>query len=301
MEGYKNVLILGEINGEQISALTTQLLQIGKKLAEDLQQELQVIFLGGQSQAGAAEAYGYGADKVYMAVDEQLTNYMTDSYLQILEQAANELKPAIILFGQNQTGLDVAPRLAFRLKAGVTLDCVDLSIDAETGLLEQVKPVFGGKAHGHFLSEIGGPQIATVREGTFDPAEFEASRTGEIVDFEATLDASRIRTRFIRKEKDASQELALKLAGANIVVSGGPRVEKAGRCGFNQGDGRAIKRGCSRDPAGHRPGLVAEFLTGRPDREKSKPAGIHGGWDIGCTSTHGRLFKIKNHRGHQHR
>ena len=53
------------------------------------------------------------------AVDEQLTNYMTDSYLQILEQAANELKPAIILFGQNQTGLDVAPRLAFRLKAGV--------------------------------------------------------------------------------------------------------------------------------------------------------------------------------------
>lgn len=226
MEGHENILIFGEMDGDRVSALTAQLMRIGKKFAEDLQQELQVIFLDGQRRAAAAEAYGYGADKVYMAVDEQLSNYMTDSYLQVLEQAAGQLKPAIILFGENQTGLDVAPRLAFRLKTGVTLDCVDLSIDAETGLLEQVKPLFGGKAHGHFLDETGGPQIATVREGAFDPAEYEASRTGEIVDFAATLDASRIRTRFIRKEKDASQDLALKLAGASIVVSGGRGLKK---------------------------------------------------------------------------
>jgi electron transfer flavoprotein alpha subunit len=221
MEGYENILIFGEMDGEHVSALTAQLMRIGKKLAVDLQQELQVIFLDGQSRVDTAEAYGYGADKVYMAIEEQLANYMTDSYLQVLEQAAYQLKPAIILFGQNQTGLDVAPRLAFRLKTGVTLDCVDLSIDTETGLLEQVKPVFGGKAQCHFLNQIDGPQIATVREGAFDPAEYEASITGEILDFTAPLDVSRIRTRFIRKEKDASQDLALKLAGASIVVSGG--------------------------------------------------------------------------------
>jgi electron transfer flavoprotein alpha subunit len=184
--------------------------------------------LGGQSQTGAAEAYGYGADKVYMAVDEQLANYMTESYLQILEQATYHLKPAIILFGQNQTGLDVAPRLAFRLKTGVTLDCVDLSIDADTGLLEQVKPVFGGKAHGNFINETSGPQIATIREGAFDSAEYKTPKKGEddIIGFAAAFDTSRIRTRFIRKEKDTSQNLALKLAKANIVVSGGRGLKK---------------------------------------------------------------------------
>jgi electron transfer flavoprotein alpha subunit len=221
MEGYENVLIFGEMDGEHVSAMTAQIMRIGKKLAEDLKQELHVIFVDEQHRATAAEAHGYGADKVYMAADALLAHYMTDSYLQVLEQAANELKPAIILFGQNQTGLDVAPRLAFRLKTGVTLDCVNLTIDGGTGMLEQVKPVFGGKAQCHFLSQIAGPQIATVREGAFDPAEYESSKTGEIVEFAATLDASRIRTRFIRKEKDASQDLALKLAGASIVVSGG--------------------------------------------------------------------------------
>jgi electron transfer flavoprotein alpha subunit len=227
MEGYENILIFGEMDGEEISVLTTQVMRIGKKLAKDLKQELNVIFVGKEPLVGAADAYGYGAHKVYLAADERLANFMTDSYLQVLEQAVGQLKPAIMLFGQNQTGLDMAPRLAFRLKTGVTLDCIDLSIDSNTGLLKQVKPVFGGKAHGHFLNETAGPQIATVREGAFDPAEYEASRSGEIIDFKATLDASRIRTRFIRKEKGSGQELALKLAGAGIVVSGGRGLKKA--------------------------------------------------------------------------
>lgn len=226
MLGYKNILIFGEIDRGRLCLMTTQLLRIGKMLATDLKQELHVIFLNGEPQSIVAEAYGYGADKVFMAADELLADYMTDSYMQVMEQAAIQLEPMIILFGQNHKGLDLAPRLAFRLNTGVTTDCVDLKIEKKTGLLEQVKPVFGGKAHVHYCNSGNGPQIATVREGAFDPADYDESKTGAVIDFPLKLDSSRIRTRFIKKEKDTSQAMALKLAGAGVVVSGGRGLKK---------------------------------------------------------------------------
>jgi electron transfer flavoprotein alpha subunit len=172
------------------------------------------------------EGFGYNADKVYMASDPLLENYMTESYLAAMEQIVEKLKPTVILFSHNDIGLDLAPRLAFRLKTGVTLDCVDLKIDHENGLLEQVKPVFGGKAHGHYVCTKRGPQIASVREGAFDPAEYDKDKKGEVIPLSLSLNPSNFKMRFLRKEQDASLALTLKLASANVVVSGGRGLKK---------------------------------------------------------------------------
>ena len=226
MEGYENILIFGEMDGERLSAMTTQLMRIGKELSTELKQELHLLFLHREFQKTVEEGYGYGAERVYLAADPLLENFMTDTYLQAMEQAARELKPAIILFGQDDRGQDLAPRLAFRLKTGVTLDCVDLKIDLEKGILEQVKPVFGGKALAHYCCPEGRPQIASVREGAFDPADYDEFKKGEVIEFPLSLDPSRIRTRFVKKERDESQALVLKLASANVVVSGGRGLKK---------------------------------------------------------------------------
>jgi len=225
MEDHKNIMIFGEMDGERLSSMTAQLMRIGKKLSEEGNKELCLVFLGGESLKGTEVGYGYGADKVYMGSDPLLENYMTDASIQALEQIVGELKPSIVLFGQNDMGLDLAPRLAFRLKTGVTLDCVDLKWDSEKGILEQVKPVFGGKAHSHFCCTTVGPHIASVREGAFDPAEYDDSLKNEVIAFDLSLDPSGVRTRFLKKEKDESMELALKLASANVVVCGGRGVK----------------------------------------------------------------------------
>ncbi len=226
MADYKNILIFGEMDRERLSSITAQLMRIGKRLSEEMNQELCLVFLGGESLEGVEAGYGYGADKVYMGVDPLLQNYMTDACLQAIEQMVGELKPAIVLFGQNDIGLDLAPRLAFRMKTGVTLDCVDLKWDSGKGLVEQVKPVFGGKAHGHFSCSESRPQIASVREGAFDPADYDETKKDEVIAFDLTLDPSRVRTRFVKKKKDESMELALKLASANVVVCGGRGLKK---------------------------------------------------------------------------
>jgi len=223
MTEYKNVLIFGEMEEEHLSSVTAQLMRIGKALSGELNEELNLLFLGAASQ-GADEGYGYGADKVITGTDPLLENYLTDTYLQAMEQAVGELNPSIILFAQNDKGLDLSPRLAFRLKTGVAADCVDLKIDG--GVMVTVKPVFGGKAHADANTAESRPQIASVREGAFDPADYDESKKGEVSELALSIDGSKVKTRFVKKEKDESLALALKLAGANVVVSGGRGLKK---------------------------------------------------------------------------
>ena len=226
MAEYKNILIFGEMDGERLSSMTKQLIGFGKNLSAELNQELFLIFFGQETLKGVETGYGYGADKVYMGADPLLQNPMTDTYLQAMEQSIGELNPAVVLFGQNDMGLDLAPRLAFRMKTGVSLDCVDLKWNSEKGLLEQVKPVFGGKALGLFCTTGSGPQIVSVRDGAFESADYDDSKKGDVIALNLSMDPSRVRTRFVKKEKDASLDLAMKLASANIVVSGGRGLKK---------------------------------------------------------------------------
>lgn len=226
MKENKNTLVFGEMDGEKLSSMTAQLMRIGKRLSGDMKEALYLVFLGKDFSNAVQNGYGYGADRVYMGVDPLLEHYMTEPYLQAMEQIVKELNPAIVLFGQNDTGLDLAPRLAFRIRTGVTLDCVDLKWIPENGLIEQVKPVFGGKAHARFCCADTVPQIASVREGAFDPAGYDESIKNEVLPFPLTLNPSGVRTRFVKKERDENLALALKLASARIVVSGGRGLKK---------------------------------------------------------------------------
>jgi electron transfer flavoprotein alpha subunit len=224
MERHRNILLFGQIRGDRLSPHTTQIMRIGLELSKHLSEEMHVLFMGGRFLKSSEQAYGYGAQKVYTASDPLLEDFMTDSYLQATEQVVRNLRPAIVLFGHNENTASLAPRLAFRLRTGVTLDCVDLRIDSASGLLDQVKPVFGGKAQAHYCCNGTFPQIASVREGAFDPACFDSYRRGEISKINLCLDRSRIKTRFLGKKKDESHALAMKLASAEIVVSGGRGV-----------------------------------------------------------------------------
>jgi electron transfer flavoprotein alpha subunit len=214
------LLVFGELEKDDLSSMTAQLMRAGGQLAKNMGRELCLLFIGSASSEAAMKGYGYGADRVMTADDPHLETYLADSFLQPLEQIVRELGPAIVLFGHNDRGFDLAPRLAFRLKAGAILDCVELEPSNDSGLVNFVKPVFGGKALGRF-SCSGPPRIASIREGAFEPADFDKSKRGEVLPLSLALDESRIRTRFVGKTTDENLSAALSLTSAKIVVSGG--------------------------------------------------------------------------------
>jgi len=144
---------------------------------------------------------------------------VTDSYVDALEKLCHEVKPNILLVGQTPMGRDLAPRLAFRLGTGVTLDCLDLKIEPQSKLMVQTKPVYGGNALAEIVCEKTRPQMATVRPKTMEPLARNDSRKGEIINFDPKLDASKIRARFVERVKEKVE--GVKLEDANVVVCGG--------------------------------------------------------------------------------
>ena len=160
MAEYKGVLICGEVTEGRLESISLELLGIGRKLADDLGQELGAVLLGSGIGDAAKEAILFGADKVYVADDPLLKDYQTDSYTAVMEKVCKQLSPDILLLGQGSIGRDLAPRLSFRLETAVTMDCVELAIDPESKRLLATKPVYGGNALAVFTSETD-PQMVT--------------------------------------------------------------------------------------------------------------------------------------------
>ncbi len=229
MAEYKGVLVHAEVANGRLTAIATELLGCGRKLADDLGEKLGAILVGSEVGKLAQEAIAFGADKVYIVEHPLLADYQTDSYVSVMEKVVKQAMPQVLLLGQTSIGRDLAPRLAFRLETTATMDCIELSIDPESKRLLQTKPVYGGNARAIFMSETD-PQIATVRAKAMTPLERDAARKGEVIPVKADLDPSKVRTKVLEK---VSQEVeGVRLEAAEVVVSGGRGM--GGPEGFKQ-------------------------------------------------------------------
>jgi electron transfer flavoprotein alpha subunit len=229
MADNKGVMILGEVTEGNLSSISTELLGCGRKLADELGQELSALLIGSAVSGCAQEAIAYGADRVYVVEDPLLEDYQADSYVAAAEKAAKESNPAILLLGQTEIGSDIAARLAFRLETAAVLDCVALEIDPDSKRLLQTKPVYGGNAQAIYVTDTD-PQIATVRAKSMTPLAKDDSRQGEVVNIDAGLDASAIRTKVLEKVKEEIE--GVKLEDAAVIVTGGRGI--GGEEGFKQ-------------------------------------------------------------------
>ena len=220
----KGVLICGEIAGGKLAPITIELLGIGRKLANDLGQELSAMLMGGGAGGLGQEAIAHGADNVYVAEDGLLDNYNSDAYTQVVANVFQKALPSIMLLGHTDIGCDLAPRLNGRLKGGLAMDCLALSIDPATKLLVSTRPIFGGNAHATMISKAARPQMATLRLKTVPPAERNDSRQGKVIPVEK-VDPASIKIKVVDRIKEEVE--GVKLEDADVVVSGGRGIGSA--------------------------------------------------------------------------
>jgi len=216
---HKGVLVCGEIVGGQLAPVTIELLGAGRKLANELGEELSVLLMGSKASGLGQEAIAYGADNVYVADESLLDDYNSDAYTQVTADLCKKALPSIMLLGHTDIGCDLAPRLNGRLGGGLAMECMALSIDPATKLLVSVRPVYGGNAHATMLSKSARPQMATVRAKTFPPAERDDARQGKVVPVEDKVDPSALKVKVVERIKEEVE--GVKLEDAEVVVSGG--------------------------------------------------------------------------------
>lgn len=107
----------------------------------------------------------YGAERVITVIHPAFNRYAPLAYTGACVAAIQQFQPDILLMGATSVGRDLAPRLAARLRTGLTADCTELGIDPDTGLLLQTRPAFGGSMLATIVTERSVPQIATFRPG----------------------------------------------------------------------------------------------------------------------------------------
>jgi len=218
MAEYKGILVFGELADGKLASITTELLGCGRKLADDLKEDLSCVLVRDAVGEASKEAIAFGADKVYAVEHPALKEYQADAYMQVAEQVVKDISPRAILTGQTSMGRDSAPRLAFRLGTSLATDCLDLSIDPGTKLLVQTRPVYGGNAQAVFTSELM-PQVVTVRSKAMSPLERDDSRKGEVIPTKIDVDTSKVRTKILETVKE--EAVGLKLEDAPVIVCGG--------------------------------------------------------------------------------
>lgn len=213
---FKGVWIFAEQSQGKIASVAYELLGIGRKLADELKSELCAVLFGKSDEV--EELIKWGADKVYYVNSSDYTYLDDDLYSKTLVKLVNEYKPEIILAGATATGRSFIPRVAARLRVGLTADCTGLEIDKETGNLLQIRPAFGGNIMATIICPNSRPQIATVRPRVMKPGEYNPSKNGEIIKIDSLKPSGKVKV--LERIEDKSF-CRVNLQDAKVIVSGG--------------------------------------------------------------------------------
>jgi electron transfer flavoprotein alpha subunit len=218
----KDIWVFGDYRNYFQNRVTLQLLSKGKELAQALGGSVCALLIGSDTNEYAMEYIAHGADVVYMVEHPDLTEYQVEAFTHIAADLIRRYQPEIFLLGGNSFGREFAPRLAARLKTGLSADCLALEIDKETGNMLQTTPAFGGNLMAVVVTPYRRPQMATVHPGVFKEKVHDYSATGKIVypDIEVEVDT---RVELIRSRQRLPQKIDLE--SAHIVLTGGRGME----------------------------------------------------------------------------
>lgn len=228
MTENRGVLICGETFEEHLTVVTAELVHTGRRLCDELKEELSLVLLEKNFQTAADEAISLGVNKVYTIEGLSIAETFPDRTADRIAYLSRQINPSLILFGQTDVGREIAPRVGAKLDTSVCLDCVALDIDAETGSLLQTKPVYGGNAIAVWASADRYPQIVSLRPRSAEPVNPDHSRKGEIIKVEVERGETDLRGRLLETVQEKVK--GVKLEVAKVIVAGGGGI--GGKEGF---------------------------------------------------------------------
>jgi electron transfer flavoprotein alpha subunit len=201
------VLVLVEHDDGRVKKVTQELLTLARSLGEP-----SAVFVGPGYESAEQRLAEYGAGRVYVAADAELTDHLVAPKAALLAQLVRDVAPAAVLVASTAEGKEVAGRLAIRTGSGVLTDVTGLDAD-----LGAEQPIFGG---GTVVRSrvVQGTPIVAVRPNavTAEPAAGTAERVDVSVALSEADRAARIVERVVEKKGERPE-----LTEAPIVVAGG--------------------------------------------------------------------------------
>jgi len=263
---YRGVMVVSERAADGLDPVTLELMGEGRRLADALGEALSVVVAGADVDAEARECLVHGADRVLVLDHPSLAHFRPEPYTDALEGAVRHALPSIVLMAGTPVGRSLAPRLAVRLRTGLTADCTSLEVN-ERGELLQTRPAFGGDIMATILSGNHRPQMATVRPRVM-PRAGRLPVTGTLERLPFRPDPEYPGRVLEVREKPAADTVA----DADVVVAAGRGIRRAEDLDMlhRLADALGGVVGCSRPlvEAGWLPSTQQVGLSGRTVRPK---------------------------------
>jgi len=217
---WKGIWVFAEQEEGCLSEVSLELLAAAQILAEKSEAEVAALLLGHRVHLLAGQLLAYGADRVFLADHAALEKYLTLPYTRVISDLIAWKHPGIFLLPATPIGSDLAPRVAARVRTGLSAHCTDLDIN-DRGELMQVVPAFGGKVMATILCQKHRPQMATVRPGVFRKSQPEKEK-GDIERIPVELKPGDLKQKVIEVHRE--KRPALSIEEADAVVAGGAGI-----------------------------------------------------------------------------
>ncbi|MCX7884967.1 MAG: electron transfer flavoprotein subunit alpha/FixB family protein [Caloramator sp.] len=218
----KGVWVIAEQRDGILQKVSLELLGKAREIANKLNDEVTAVLCGYKIQNLSKILIYHGADKVIVIDNELLKNYTTDGYTKAICEIALQRQPEIIFIGATNIGRDLGPRVAARLRTGLTADCTGLDIDDETKNLLMTRPAFGGNIMATIECPNNRPQMSTVRPGVFSVPCADENRKGVIEKVDIKISEDDIRVKILEIVKSLKEKIDI--TEADVIVSGGRGV-----------------------------------------------------------------------------
>ena len=212
------ILVYCSQRNGRITKGSFEALGAARTLAESIDCTVGSALVGGEGIGEQVqELAAYGARKVYVCADQRLDPFRPEMHLHVLEEIFNQVNPRLLLFIADINGRELAPRLAYRIDAGIASECIDLSIAEGTPEVLIHKPVYGGKAIAQMVSKS--PQVITLRERCFEPLEKDDNLQADTIQIDVDLPDISAGVQLVDFVEE--EFTGIKLEDARVIVSGG--------------------------------------------------------------------------------
>ncbi len=215
-----NVLVIAELGTDgALKKATLSAITFAKKAAPGVGGGFDVLVLGKDPGAAAAELARHGAGKVLACSDPSLENYLAEHFAPTVAGAGAGYR--LVCATATSFGKDLLPRVAARLGADYASDCADVAVEGET--LVYKRPMFAGNAFG-FCKLQSKVQTATVRQSEVPPDEPGAGSSPVEQVSKVAPGAAANRIEFVSLEAVTSERP--ELTDARVIVSGGRALKE---------------------------------------------------------------------------
>jgi electron transfer flavoprotein alpha subunit len=219
---YKGIAVYLEHFEGHVHPVAWELIGKARELAAITKEPVLALVIAKDASTITAEALAHGVDEVHVYEDPSFEHFDIQNSTACLADFQQKREANIILFGGTTQGRSFAPRVAARLRTGLTADCTRLDLK-ENGDLLQIRPAFGGNIMAKIHTPHHRPQLATIRYKTFTAPAITDQPWGRVVPHEVPDSA---RQSQVRLEEILRLPAVRDISEADIIIAVGRGFRK---------------------------------------------------------------------------